>query len=84
MPRYTHDFVETHTGFLGFGWDRTADEDTVICYLQMFSDDGLMQVLRKRLSDEELQDIYDLINRLLRAHLNDAEYHRLFLKEPHS
>lgn len=84
MTRYTHNFIETHEGLKGFGWDRETDENTVICYLQMFSDDELMQELRHRLTDAELEEIYFLVNRLLRAHLNDGEYHRLFLKEAHS
>ena len=83
MPRYTHHFVEAQDEFMGFGWNRKTNEDTVICYLQMLSDDTLMQKLRHRLKDEELEEIYFLINRLLRTHLNDGEYHRLFLKEPH-
>ena len=33
--------------------------------------------------DRELEEIYFLINRLLRTHLTDNEYHRLFLKEDH-
>jgi hypothetical protein len=83
MPTYTHDFINSHSCFQGFGWDRETDEKTVICYLQMFSDDTLMQLLRSRLTDAELEEIYFLINRLLRTHLNDGEYHRLFLKEAH-
>lgn len=83
MTQYTHNFVEASDGFHGFGWDRSTDESTVIAYLQMFSDDELMNKLRHRLTDEELGEIYFLINRLLRTHLDDEEYHRLFLKEPH-
>jgi hypothetical protein len=83
MKKYSHDFIETYDGFPAFGWDRKTDEETVICYLQMFSDDRLMKELIPRLSDDELAGIYSLINRLLKTHLKDAEYHRLFLKEDH-
>ncbi|MDZ7830517.1 MAG: cytoplasmic protein [Desulfobacterales bacterium] len=83
MTRYTHDFVEAGNELMAFGWDRETNENTMICYLQMFSDDAVMQKLRHRLKDEEIEEIYFLINRLLRTHLNDGEYHRLFLKEPH-
>ncbi len=83
MKKYSHDFVETFDGLSGFGWDREMDENTVICYLQMFSDDQLMKHLVGRLSEEELEEIYSLINRLLKKYLKDAEYHRLFLKEEH-
>ncbi|MFP4158795.1 MAG: cytoplasmic protein [Desulfosalsimonas sp.] len=81
MKKYSHKFVETHEGFLGFGWERETDEQTLICYLQMLSDDELVKTLTARMSDHELEEVHNLINRLLKNHLNDAEYHRLFLKD---
>lgn len=81
MARHTHEFVETCDGLIGFGFDRRTDEDTVVYYLQKFSDDQLMQTLVKRLSDAELAALFDQVNRLMKAHLTEAEYHRLFLKE---
>lgn len=81
MKKYSHDFVEIYDGFLGFGWDRETDEQTLICYLQMLSNDKLIKTLASRMSDRELGEVHDLINRLLKTHLNDAEYHRLFLKD---
>ncbi len=83
MKKYSHDFVETYDGIGAFGWNRESDEDTLVCYLQMFSDDELMKTLKKRMTDPELEEVYTLINRLLKNHLKDAEYHRLFLKEDH-
>ena len=83
MAIHSHNFVETYEGLVGFGADRETDENTVIYYLQKFSDDQLMQALIKRLSDEELADIFSLITRLLKKHLVNNEYHSLFLKEPH-
>ena len=80
---HSHDFVETYDGFTGFGWDRKSDENTVVCYLQMFSDDRLMEKIISQLSEEELEEIYSMINRLMRSHLTEQEYHRLFLKEEH-
>ena len=81
MTLHSHDFVETYDGLIGFGLDREVDENTVICYLQKFSDDALMHRLVHRLTDEELSEIFDLISRLLKKHLNEKEYHRLFLKD---
>jgi hypothetical protein len=83
MAKHAHKFVETYDGLMGFGAGRETDEKTVICYLQKFSDDQLMQRIIKRLSDEELSEIFSLISRLLKHHLTDLEYHRLFLKEEH-
>ena len=83
MSIHSHNFVETFHGFVGFGADRQTDENSIIYYLQKFSDDGLMQILIKRLTDEELSEIFGLITRFLKKHLTDEEYHRLFLKETH-
>ena len=81
MTRHTHEFVETFDGLIGFGLDRESDQNTVICYLQKFSDDALMARLVQRLSDEELSEIFNLISRLLKKHLSETEYHHLFLKD---
>ncbi|MBA2880731.1 hypothetical protein HNR65_001049 [Desulfosalsimonas propionicica] len=83
MKKYFHQFVETCEDLLTFGWDRPTDEQTLICYLQMFSDDQLIRTLAGRMSDAEIEEVYNLINRLLKTHLKDSEYHRLFLKEEH-
>jgi hypothetical protein len=42
-----------------------------------------MKALAERLSDEELEEIFSLLTRLLKKHLSDSEYHRLFLKDNH-
>lgn len=81
MAIHSHNFVETYRGLVGFGADRQSDENTIIYYLQKFSDDRLMQVLIRRLSSEELSEIFALITRILAKHLNSEEYHSLFLKE---
>ncbi|MCU0603640.1 MAG: cytoplasmic protein [Desulfobacterales bacterium] len=81
MDRHTHRFVETYDGLIGFGLDRETDENTIICYLQAFSDDAVMAAIVQRLDDGELLEIFDLVNRLLRRHFTEAEYHRLFLKD---
>ena len=77
---HTHDFVENYTDLVGFGLDRKTDENTVIYYLQKFSDDKLMEHLITKLTDEELEEIFNMINRLMKNHMTEAEYHKLFLK----
>lgn len=81
MAVHSHNFVETYQGLVGFGADRQTDENTIIFYLQKFSDDGLIQILVKRLSGDELSEIFALMTRILKKHLTSDEYHRLFLKE---
>ncbi len=81
MPKHTHDFIEKYDGLIGFGLDRETNESTVICYLQKFSDDQLMDLIKKRLTDKELEEIFSLISNLLKAHLSEDEYHQYFLKD---
>ena len=83
MAVHSHQFVETYQGLVGFGLDRENDQNTIVFYLQKFSDDALLKTLVKRLSDDELNEIFSLITRLLKRHLTESEYHRLFLKDDH-
>ncbi len=83
MTVHSHHFVETYEGLVGFGLNRETDENTVAYYLQKFSDDRLLEVILKRLEDSELTAIFDLLGSLLRKHLDETEYHALFLKENH-
>jgi hypothetical protein len=78
---HSHDFVENYSGLVGFGADRETDENTLIYYLQKFSDDSLITPLVKRMSDQELEEIFNLITRVMKRHLDEPEYHRLFLKD---
>jgi TorA maturation chaperone TorD len=84
MNQHKHDFVETYRGLVGFGLNRETDENTVVYYLQKFSDDSLMSVLKKRLDDTELNALFELLSALLHKHLSEEEYHDLFLKDDHS
>ena len=83
MTLHTHHFVETYKGLVGFGLDRQTDEDTLVYYLQKFSDDTLMKTLIKRLTDTELNTLFDTLSTFLGSHLSEEEYHDLFLKESH-
>ena len=78
---HSHDFVENYSGLVGFGADRETDENTLIYYLQKFSDDSLITQLVKRMSDQELDEIFNLVTRVMKRHLSEPEYHRLFLKD---
>jgi uncharacterized membrane protein len=79
--KHAHTFVENYAGAGAFGLDRTSDEETVIVYLQKFSDDTLIKHLVKKMSDSELEEIYLLISRLMKTHLTKPEYEQMFLKE---
>lgn len=79
-PLHRHKFVETWEGMIAFGYSREDDERSLIAFLQKFSDDDLMQLLSLRLTDQEIDDLVNLLMALLKKHLSDGEYHRYFLK----
>ena len=81
MATHSHRFVETYTDMVGYGFDRQTDENTIVYYLQKFSDDALIQTMVKRMSDQELKDTFEFVSALMQRHLSEAEYHRLFLKD---
>ncbi len=83
MTKHTHDFISNYNGIGAYGFDRNTDEETIIYYLQKFSDDTFIKTLTKRVSDEELDEIYNFINKFLKKYLNEQEYHSLFLKDNH-
>lgn len=81
MSKHSHTYVEHYQGAGAFGWSRETDEETLKYYLQKFSDDRFMDILIPRLSEMELENIYDMMVRLLKNHLSETEYHRHFLKD---
>ena len=81
MTTDTHRFVHEYQGLGAFGMDRKTDEETIMFYLQKFSEDKFMQTLIPRLSEDELEEIYLFINSILKKHCSEDEYHRLFLKD---
>ena len=81
MARHTHRFVEEYDGLVGFGLDREGDMNTLTYYLQKFSDDRCMALIRERISREDMNDLFDLLTRILKNCLAEEEYHRVFLKD---
>jgi hypothetical protein len=79
--KHSHQFVQFYQGLVGFGLDRQTDENSLMIYLQKFSDDDLMAKLIPRMSDQEIEETFLLLSRLLKQHLNETEYHNLFLKD---
>lgn len=81
MKKDTHEFVQAYQGLGAFGLNRETDEETVMFYLQKFSEDSFMKTLLPRLSDEELEAVYLWVNQHLKTHITEDEYHSLFLKD---
>ena len=81
MAKHSHHFVETLDGFVGYGLDRQSNENTVQLYLQKFSDDHLMRTILKRMTDDDLAELFEITGKMLKKYLTESEYHQLFLKK---
>ena len=81
MTTHHHTFVDEYDGMVAFGFSREVDEKSLMYYLQKFSDDDLVKALVPRLSDDEINRLFELMSQLMKNHLNDDEYHRFFLKD---
>ncbi len=77
----THNFIQEYRGLGAFGLDRKTDEETIMFYLQKFSEDSFLKAFLPRLSDSDLEEIYLWVNGKLKAHISEDEYHSLFLKD---
>jgi hypothetical protein len=81
MGKHKHQFVEEYDDLVGFGFDRETDEKSLTWYLQKFSDDDHMALIRERLSEEDLKKLFDLLGGMLKKYLSEEEYHAVFLKD---
>ena len=84
MSRFKHQFIESYDGLVGFGADRETDEQTLMVYFQMLSDDETLRTLIERMDNSELEFAFDYISNLLKKHFSEDEYHGIFLKDGHS
>jgi hypothetical protein len=85
MSDHHHTFVDEYDGMVAFGFSREIDEKSLMYYLQKFSEDDLVKALVPRMSEDEINDLFERISHLMKKYLSDAEYHRYFLKDrtPH-
>jgi len=65
-----------------FGLNRETDERSLAGFLKLFSRDELLQALIPRLDDDEITGLVDQLTAVLRNHLQEDEYHELFLGDP--
>ncbi len=62
-----------------FGLNRQLDEQSLTLFLRLFNSQQLLQTLVPRLTDSEIINLVDQLSGLLRTHLQEDEYHELFL-----
>lgn len=81
MKKDSHNFIQEYKGLGAFGLNRPTDEETIMFYLQKFSEDNFLKALLPRMSDGELEEIYLFVNNKIKQHMSEDEYHSLFLKD---
>jgi hypothetical protein len=81
MGKHNYHFVEEYDGLVGFGLDRKTDEYTMTYYLQKFAEDRHMEIIRQRMSDEDMEALFNQLTQLLKRYLKEEEYHKYFLKD---
>ncbi|MBU0965714.1 MAG: hypothetical protein KKA54_04960 [Proteobacteria bacterium] len=64
-----------------FGLNRETDERSLAAFLQLFVAPAMLEALIPRLSDEDIDATVDFLTRLMKKHLQEEEYHTLFLNE---
>ncbi len=64
-----------------FGLTEEMDRESLTTFLQLCGRPQFAESFSSRLSSEEITELVDHVMRLLREHLNESEYHRLFLND---
>lgn len=69
------------TGFdqICFGLNRATDERSLALFLRLLSREELLQALIPRLEEAEIMRLVDTVTGMLHKHLEEKEYHELFL-----
>lgn len=66
---------------MAFGLDRATDESSLLLFLERFARPELLATLVPRLDEQEIIAVLDQLGDLMKKHLREPEYHRLFLKD---
>jgi len=64
-----------------FGLNRAEDERSLADFLRLFTREELASVLIPRMTDDEIQQVVQLLSSIMRSHLTKKEYHSLFLAD---
>ena len=77
----TDNTENSSTGFeqICFGLNRTTDEQSLLLVLHLFTKEELLQALIPRLDEDEIMQLVRQLTGVLHKHLEEKEYHELFL-----
>jgi len=62
-----------------FGFDRATDERSLRSFIGRIAGQQMLDELLPRLSNGEMESVVDLFTGLMKRHLSEEKYHRLFL-----
>ena len=62
-----------------FGFDRDTDEKSLKIFIRRIAGQEMLDELLPRLSSQEIEAVVDLFSGLMKRHLDEEKYHRLFL-----
>lgn len=62
-----------------FGFDRITDEKSLAVFLQKIANPDLLGTLISRMDDQEIESTLHLFTGLMKKHLSEKEFHRLFM-----
>ena len=66
-----------------FGLTEEIDRQSLSTFLKLCGQEEFSKLFAERLSSEEIIQLVDLFMNLLRKHLSEGEYHRIFLGDSH-
>jgi hypothetical protein len=66
-----------------FGLNRRLDQQSLSWFLQLAGRREFADFLSQRLSEEEIHAFVNFFTNLMKRHLSEEEYHRLFLQDEH-
>ncbi len=66
-----------------FGLTEEIDRQSLATFLKLAGQEEFAELLSSRLSSKEILELVDGFMILLRKHLSEDEYHRLFLQDEH-
>ncbi len=66
-----------------FGLTEDLDRDSLAAFLQLGGQEEFCKIFAARLSSDEIIGLVDHFMDLMRKHLSEQEYHRLFLGDTH-
>ena len=66
-----------------FGLTDEIDRQSLAIFLKLCGQEEFAKLFAERLSSDEIIQLVDHFMKLLRKHLSESEYHRLFLGDSH-